>query len=119
MKAIAVDFDGVIHAYTKGWNGGQIYDEPVAGVYEALTELMEKYAVFIHTTRDVFSVKEWIEARLSIPCKVGDAGEFWNEQGVLLVTRRKYPALAYIDDRGIRFTSWPDALTQLETYEGE
>lgn len=32
-------------------------------------------------------------------------------QGLVLVTDRKLPAIAYIDDRAVRFTNWPDALT--------
>ena len=35
-KTIAVDFDGFIHKYSKGWHDGSIYDEPVEGAAEAL-----------------------------------------------------------------------------------
>jgi hypothetical protein len=38
--------------------------------------------------------------------------EFWNGPSIL-VTRRKLPAVAYIDDRAIRFTSWDQALADL------
>lgn len=38
---------------------------------------------------------------------------FWSERGQLLVTNRKLPAVAYIDDRGIRFESWDQALADL------
>ena len=39
---IAVDFDGVIHRYSKGWHDGTIYDEPVEGAREALEGLVDK-----------------------------------------------------------------------------
>jgi len=35
-NTIAVDFDGVIHQYSKGWEDGSIYDKPVKGVRQAL-----------------------------------------------------------------------------------
>jgi len=53
-RTIAVDFDGVIHAYSKDWHDGTVYDKPVDGSIEALEKLTKNYAVFIHTTRDPY-----------------------------------------------------------------
>lgn len=112
-----MDFDGVIHAYTQGWRDGSIYDAPVPGAFAALRELMRTYAVMIHTTRKPDTVGRWIKEHSGIEtCWHNDEEtlpEFWNRQDCLLVTRRKLPALAYIDDRGIRFTSWAQALADL------
>lgn len=115
MSAVAVDFDGVIHAYSRGWADGTIYDEPVPGAFSALHSLMSSYAVFVHTTRNSAEVADWITARSNIPCtvEVNPDAEFWNVRGELLVTNRKLPAVAYIDDRAIRFESWPQALNDL------
>ncbi|WP_171108624.1 hypothetical protein, partial [Streptomyces sp. N502] len=38
---------------------------------------------------------------------------FWNVRGLLLVTDRKFPAVAYLDDRAVHFTDWSQALTDL------
>jgi len=118
---VAVDFDGVIHAYGKGWLDGTIYDKPVPGAFSALSMLMDRYAVFIHTTRRACEVADWISERANLmTCWEPDGHpgcEFWNERGTLLVTDRKLPAVAYIDDRGIRFTSWDQALTDLAKFE--
>lgn len=50
--SLLVDFDGVIHKYSKKWQDGSIYDEPVPGVKEALQALLDKgYEIIIFTTR--------------------------------------------------------------------
>ncbi len=118
---VAVDFDGVIHAYGKGWQDGSIYDEPVPGAFAALNMLMGAYAVMVHTSRDPASVARWIKARSGIETAWHEdentLPEFWNDQNCILVTRRKLPAVAYIDDRGIRFESWDQALTELARHK--
>ena len=49
---VCIDFDGVIHGYSKGWSDGSIYDPPIAGVAEALQALLDEgYEVVIFTTR--------------------------------------------------------------------
>lgn len=114
---IAVDFDGVIHAYTKGWQDGSIYDEPVEGAKYALLELMERASVFIHTTREPYSVARWIYEKFDIQCECDidlRNSPFWNERGILLVTNQKLAAVAYIDDRGIRFQNWFQTMSFLD-----
>lgn len=113
MATVAVDFDGVIHSYRAGWGDGSIYDEPVPGAAEGLAELMTRYAVFVHTSRDPLAVAEWL-ARLAfdVTLRVPESG-FWDERGRLLVTDRKLPAVAYVDDRALRFTSWSQTLQDL------
>lgn len=115
MKTIAVDFDGVVHAYSKGWQDGTIYDPPLPGALEGLTALMDTCAVFIHTSRDAGAVAGWLAERgfdtvLDVDGPTHPKRQFWNEQGTLLVTDRKLPAVAYIDDRGIRFQNWEQVL---------
>jgi hypothetical protein len=121
-QTIAVDFDGVIHQYSRGWQDGTIYDPPVIGALESLTTLMNTYAVFIHTTRDAGAVAAWLAERgfdtvLDVEGRSHPKREFWNEQGALLVTDRKLPAIAYIDDRSVRFQSWAQALVALENVQ--
>lgn len=57
MQTIAIDFDGVIHKYSKGWQDGTLYDEHVDGVFEAIDLLMTKYTVFIFSTRSPRQIK--------------------------------------------------------------
>lgn len=128
MPTVAVDFDKVIHSYERGWQDGSIYGEPVEGAFEAIGALMGRgIAVFVHTTRKPRQVAQWIEQKSGYgiecttridPLRPWKRGPFWNEQGVLLVTNRKLPAMAYIDDRAIRFESWEQARNDLAKYEG-
>lgn len=109
---LAIDFDGVIHAYGKGWHDGTIYDEPVEGALPALRQLVKTDAVFIFTARDVGQVASWMLMH-GFSVRVGFDGAFWNERGRILITNRKLPAKAYLDDRAVVFTSWPKALKEL------
>lgn len=109
---IAVDFDGVIHAYSKGWHDGTIYDGPIPGALEGLRTLMQQDAVFIFTTRDLDQVASWLFDRGFTVCIDWD-GPFWNERDLLLVTNRKLAATAYLDDRAVRFVNWEQALSAL------
>lgn len=118
-KTIAVDFDGVVHGYSKGWQDGTIYDPALPGAIDALHTLMASYAVFIHTSRTPTDVAAWLadygfDTLVDVDGPKHPKREFWNEQGTLLVTDRKLPALVYIDDRAIRFQSWKQALAKLE-----
>jgi hypothetical protein len=124
---VAVDFDGVIHTYERGWADGTIYGDLMPGAMTGLLRLMDDHAVFVHTTRNAGQVARWIERQSSyaIECTTrmtwwlpawwqwGKRHRFWNTTGVLLVTNRKLPAVAYLDDRAVRFESWDASLSVL------
>lgn len=120
MRTVAIDFDGVIHAYSKGWHDGSIYDEPIPGAFEAIQRLQwEGIAVFVHTTREELSVASWLNEHrvMAVTGANADRPTFWNSTEVVLVSNYKLPAIAYIDDRGIRFQDWRQALGDLEKFE--
>ena len=104
MKTVAVDFDGVIHTYSKGWQDGTIYDPPMAGAFDALRALRRHWKVVIYTTR----------ARDDINGPGGEAQirQWFVKHGApdlaeeLEITDRKPLAVALIDDRAIRFENW-------------
>jgi hypothetical protein len=129
VKTIAIDFDGVIHAYSRGWLDGSIYDEPVPGAFEAIRKYMELgYAVCIISTRKPKQILKWFREHQHLAYynanvlmlahgynaeKIIWYKKFWDKPWVLGVTNRKLPAMVYIDDRAVRFKgSWesPEAL---------
>jgi hypothetical protein len=99
-KTICLDFDGCIHKYSKGFHDGTVYDEPMEGAFEAIRKLQNKdYEVVILTARPVAQVGQWFL-------------KHWKrEYGVIpRITNTKPVAIAYVDDKAIRFVSWVDVL---------
>ena len=93
-KTIAFDFDGVIHRYSKGWQDGDIYDEPVEGIGIVIDQLrLAGYQVVIYSTRcateeGIVAMTDWLN---EYNIKVDG---FYTE---------KPPAIIYVDDRAINF----------------
>jgi len=113
---IAVDFDGVVHTFDKGYHDGTCYGSPIEGVKEALRELSRKYRVVI------FSAK----VKPDRPLVQGKTGmelvEDWLKDHGLYdyvseITCEKPRAKFYIDDKAIRFTNWTDCLKEVSSHE--
>ncbi len=114
---IAVDFDGVIHRYSKGWNGGEIYDETVQGTKESLTKLKELgHKIYIFSTRSnkIFhkkggidqqkQMKEWLEKNQIPYDKIWGFG--------------KPMADIFIDDRALSFKGdWNQTLKEVNDFK--
>ena len=106
-RTIAIDFDGVIHAYSQGFQGlNNAYDVPHVGVHEALAELYELgYRMVVLTSRPAHVVRPWLQKN--------DLDHF-----IDAVTNVKIPAAYYIDDHALEFekgsqTSWELALEKI------
>jgi hypothetical protein len=114
---IAIDFDGVIHEYSKGWNGGEIYDPPVVGAKEALEALKAKgHTLYLFTTRTntMFRKKDEPDQKIMI--------EAWMKKHEIpfdkIWTFGKPMADLFIDDRALSFKGdWNDTLEQVEVFK--
>lgn len=111
---IGIDFDKVIHKCSKGYYDGTIYDEPVQGAKEALSRISKDYTIIVFTCKakpdrglvngktGTELVWEWLEKH--------DMSQF-----VSKVTSEKPRAVAYIDDKSIKFKNWEECLLEVET----
>lgn len=96
-RNIAVDFDGVIHRYSRGWQGDDIYDPPMPSADEGLRHLAKHWNVIVFTVRRPRLVRPWLAHHNLL-------------RYVHEVTNEKPKAVLYIDDRAYRFTTWAKAI---------
>ncbi|HYE93919.1 MAG TPA: hypothetical protein VEA38_23010 [Terriglobales bacterium] len=94
-KTIALDFDGVLHPYTRGWTGPVPDDEPPTyGAVAAVQRIKnEGYRVSIFTCRALTA-----DGRAGVIAWCKRYGIEADE-----VTAIKPHAVLYVDDRAIRF----------------
>lgn len=101
---ICIDFDGVIHSYENGWNGGKIYGDVVPGFFDWATEMKKHFRLVVYSSRSateagIMDMQHWLidqmrrrlEDRESLTIKDFEFADI------------KPPAWLTIDDRAIRF----------------
>lgn len=110
---LCLDFDGVIHNDHLGFHDGTIYGDPIPGSIESIQNLSKRYKLIIYTCKanpkrplinsknGVELIWEWLEKYNIKDC-------------IYEVTFTKPQALAYIDDKAIRFENWSDTNIFLE-----
>jgi len=102
---LCLDFDGVIHSYSSGWQGARmIPDPPVKGALRFLNDAQRFFKVAIYSSRSgqeggLEAMQKWLKASLMerYPYSYDDIYE-----GILWPTE-KPPAFLTIDDRAMRF----------------
>lgn len=106
---LSLDFDGVIHDYQKGWQGGAIYGQATQGFFEWALQAATKFTLVIHSSRaqtkeGADAILEWLERQADAQ---GYAGKVLLP--LFVVQAEKPPALLTIDDRCLRFDGdWGD-----------
>jgi len=98
---VAVDFDGVLHAYVSGWTGPVPADSPEPGALEFVRWLQSEGATVVvlstraRTRTGARAIRRWLADHGFPPLKVTD---------------RKVNAVAYVDDRAVPYQpadGWP------------
>lgn len=118
---LCLDFDGVLHSYTSGWQGADvILDRPVPGALEFLSEAIEHFDVQIYSSRShqpggIEAMQGWlaywwqhhheeppVDFHSLVKTEIG-----WPTE--------KPPAMVTLDDRAITFTGvFPEPADLLE-----
>ena len=111
---IAIDFDGVIHNFDKGYHDGTCYGDPLPHSLEAIRKLSRSYKIIIFTAKakpnrplvngktGTELVKEWLDKQNISEC-------------ISEITAEKPRAILYIDDNGYRHTDWTKTLNWIES----
>lgn len=69
LPILCVDFDGVFHRYSKGWQGiDNIYDPPTEGAFDWLLEVIPHFRVAVFSSRSAdragrYAMRTWFGAR--------------------------------------------------------
>jgi phosphoheptose isomerase len=110
---IGIDFDGVIHKCSKGYYDGTIYDDPVEGVHEALEKISKNYTIIVNTCK-AKPDRGLVDGKTGTQLVWDWLKKHNLSKYVSKVTAEKPRAVAYIDDKSIRFSNWNTCLEDLE-----
>lgn len=102
---ICLDFDGVIHKYSRGWNGGVIYDVMTPGFAQWAMQARKHFSLCVYSSRSKQesgreAMRTWLYERLLEQLEHADANDLF---GDLTFCDTKPPAFITIDDRAIQF----------------
>ena len=118
-RILCLDFDGVLHAYSKGYHDGTIYDGPVPGAMDFLREAVKVFDVHIYSTRSATpegrlamrdAIKAWLYDAFCYP----DAADILY---TISFPDVKPMAFVTLDDRAITFTGTFPAPEELAAFE--
>ena len=114
-KSVCIDFDGVIHDYSSGWQGIDVFDKVLSGASEAMHKLHDAgYIIIIHTTRnDIPALRDFLN-------KNDICFDYINNNPYQPKGSEygKVKADVYLDDRGVCFTGdWNDAIDKILNFK--
>lgn len=111
LPILCLDFDGVLHSYSSGWQGADVIpDPPNPGAILFLDRAVKKFTVQIYSSRShqengILAMQCWLRLQLHKFVDEALAEEIYAAIGW---PTNKPPAMVTIDDRAIMFTGeWP------------
>jgi len=117
---LCLDFDGVIHSYSSGWQGADVIpDPPVDGAIAFMLGALEHFQVAIFSSRSnqrggLRAMQRWLKEHAGAAWYESPAGSGLEE---ITWPTEKPAAMITIDDRAITFDgTWP-ALDTLKAFK--
>lgn len=115
---LCLDFDGVLHSYTSGWQGAAVISDPpvegaIAFLYEAICYFdVQVYSSRSHQPGGIDAMMDWIAKWETAWCDMQYAAGLPVARTSLLLNitfpTEKPSAMVTIDDRALTFTGvWP------------
>ena len=110
---ICIDFDGVIHSYERGWQGGEIYGTVVPGFFGWAIAAAEGFDLVVYSSRSkdaalADKMKSWFWGQFTQWCLRNDEDPDTVPLNVTFA-HEKPAAWLTIDDRAIQFRGdWAD-----------
>lgn len=123
---LCLDFDGVIHRYSKGWQDGAIYDVVTTGFFDWALKAQEHFKLVIYSSRSktpegVCAMAEWLNQQMKI---WRGANGSYSKALLFEFADSKPPAFLTIDDRAMWFngdwasSTWePNGLRDFKTWQ--
>ena len=113
-KNIAIDFDGVIHNFDRGWYDGTCYGKPISGSLEAIKELSNTFNVIIFTSK-ALPDRPLVNNKTGKQLVVEWLQKYNIYKYIFEVTYLKPRAEYYIDDKAIHFEGdWNSILNKIK-----
>jgi hypothetical protein len=114
-RTICIDFDGVLHDYRNGWQGEDVFGDPVPGASLATKGLkLNDWCIILYTCRkNTEALRKWLADN-------GIEYDFINENPWQPenADSRKPIADVYLDDCALKFEGdWDKTLGQIEKFE--
>ena len=117
VKRAMIDLDRTIHKYSKSWNDGSMYDDPIPGAKEVIDWLKSKgYEIVIFTTRA--SAENAYEHGQNLADQIQGVENWLSDNNIYYdrVTAEKLNADFYIDDKAIFINNgdWKEVLKTIK-----
>ncbi len=119
---LCVDFDGVLHSYTSGWQGAEVVsDPPVVGAMRFLWDATDHFRVAIYSSRSGSAggrraMRKWLTKHFRDAWSA-DRTTCDDKLAEIEWPTEKPPAIVTIDDRAIQFDGRFPSMDSIKSFQ--